>query len=216
MDDDCAVTVHTKHMNKLNLTVSRIFPYLLSIGGGIGFLAAFILTSEKIKIIKDPTYELSCNLNPLLSCGSVMTTPQAEVFGFPNSLIGIAGFAIITCIGMSLLAGAKFNRWFWVGMQLGVTFGICFVFWLQYQSIFIIGALCQYCMIVWTVMIPIFLYTTVYNLRKGNIKTPPFLEGVSNFIQRYNIDILIVWYIFIIVTIIYHFWYFWSTLFQIK
>src|SRR3989338_2402786 len=111
-------------MNKLNLTVSRIFPYLLSIGGGIGFLAAFILTSEKIKIIKDPTYELSCNLNPLLSCGSVMTTPQAEVFGFPNSLIGIAGFAIITCIGMSLLAGAKFNRWFWVGMQLGVTFGI--------------------------------------------------------------------------------------------
>ena len=71
-------------------------------------------------------------------------------------------------------------------------------------------------MIVWTVMIPIFLYTTVYNLRKGNIKVPPFLESVSNFIQRYNIDILIVWYIFIIVTIIYHFWYFWSTLFQIK
>jgi uncharacterized membrane protein len=38
----------------------------------------------------------SCSINPILSCGSVMTTPEAEAFGIPNLLIGIAGFAVVT------------------------------------------------------------------------------------------------------------------------
>ena len=32
--------------------------------------------------------------------------PQAEVFGFPNPILGVFGFAVITTIGAVLLAGA--------------------------------------------------------------------------------------------------------------
>lgn len=195
-------------------TLPQALPYILSVGGLVGFIASFVLTVEKIALIKDPSFEPSCNLNPILSCGSVMVTPQAEIFGFPNSLIGIAGFALITCIGMALLAGAQFKRWFWRGLQAGVIFGISFVFWLQFQSIFTIGALCPYCMVVWSVMIPIFWYTTLYNIRAGHIPVHGKLTIATNFLQRHHGVVLLYWYFIIVAIITHRFWYYWSTMFQ--
>ncbi len=141
-----------------------------------------------------------------------MKTWQASVFGFPNSLIGIAGFAIVTTVGMALLAGATFKRWFWWGLQAGTVFGASFVTWLQYQSIYRISALCPYCMVVWSVTIPIFWYVTLYNLRQGHIKLPARLKNLGNFLERHHGDILLVWFLIIIGLILNHFWYYWSTL----
>ncbi|MEI8410760.1 MULTISPECIES: vitamin K epoxide reductase family protein [unclassified Kribbella] len=117
---------------------------MLLLGGLIGLAASAVLTVEKIAILRDPAYVPSCSINPVLSCGSVMTRPQAEVFGFPNPLLGIAGFAVVATVGAALLAGATFRRWFWLGLQAGVTFGAGFVHWLIFQSLYRIGALCPY------------------------------------------------------------------------
>ncbi len=170
------------------------------------------MTIEKIELIKDPAYIPSCNLSPLLSCGSVMKTHQSSEFGFPNPLLGIGGFAAVSTVGAAMLAGAQFKKWFWLIFQSGTTLAIAFIFWLQYQSIFSIRVLCPYCMVVWTVTIPIFWYTTLYNLREGNLKTPSSLKGVVNFAQRHHLDLLIVWYLIIIAVIFTHFWYYWKTL----
>jgi uncharacterized membrane protein len=201
-----------KTTKKQPWTLERTFPWILSIGGIIGFIAAFILTVEKIELIINPNYIPTCNISPLISCGSVMNTWQASAFGFPNSLLGIAGFAIVATVGMALLAGAKFKKWFWIGLQLGTIFGIGFVTWLFVQSVYRIEALCPYCMVVWTVTIPIFWYTTLYNLRTGNIPTPARLKRLVAFLQRHQGDVLIVWYAVIIGLILNHFWYYWSTL----
>ncbi len=141
-----------------------------------------------------------------------MITRQAEVFGFPNPFIGVAGFAIITTVGMALLAGAQFKRWFWLGLQAGTVFGVLFVTWLQYQSIYVIEALCPYCMIVWAVTIPIFLYVLIYNLRAGHIKTAGIGRSMSGFIQKNHGSILLIWYALIFLAILTHFWYYWQTL----
>jgi uncharacterized membrane protein len=194
------------------MTLQQVLPYLLTSGGLIGLVASFILTVEKIALIRDPSFVPSCNFNPILSCGSVMNTPQAEVFGFPNSLLGIVGFAIVTTVGMAMLSGAKFRRWFWIGLQAGVTLGLAFVFWLQFQSIYRIGALCPYCMVVWTVTIPIFWYVTLYNLRSGHFGARLAAHPISRFIQRHHGDILIVWFVIILGLIAKRFWYFWSSL----
>ena len=190
----------------------KYFQYLLIIGGIIGFAAAFILTTEKIELLKNTSYVPPCNINPIISCGSVMKTWQASVFGFPNSLLGIFGFAVVTTIGMALLAGATFKRWFWLGLEAGTLFGVLFIHWLFFQSVFVIGALCPFCMVVWSVTIPIFLYTTLYNLKAGNIKTPKTLKGFVKILQKYNRSVLLLWYLAIIVAIGFRFWYYWRTL----
>ncbi|GAA1580554.1 vitamin K epoxide reductase family protein [Kribbella sancticallisti] len=177
---------------------SRALAWLLLIGGAVGLTAAVVLTVEKMELLRDPSYVPSCSINPVLSCGSVMSTPQAEAFGVPNPLLGIAGFAIVTTVGAALLAGAAFRRWFWIGLQLGVTFGAVFVHWLIFQSLYRIGALCPYCMAVWAVTIPIFWYVTLHNLRKPVI-------------TRYHSVVLTVWFVVILTLITERFWSYWST-----
>ncbi|WP_427893437.1 vitamin K epoxide reductase family protein [Kribbella sp. GL6] len=164
--------------------------WLLLVGGAAGLAAAMVLTVEKIQLLRDPTYVPSCSINPVLSCGSVMSTPQAEAFGFPNPLLGIAGFAILTTVGAALLAGAVLARWFWIGLQIGVTFGAVFVHWLIFQSLYRIGALCPYCLVVWAVTIPIFWYVTQYNLRKA----------------KYHAVVLTSWYVVVLALITQRFW----------
>lgn len=190
----------------------KFYPLLLIIGGIIGLLASFMITIDKIELLKNPTFQSPCNINPVISCGSIMKSSQAEVFGFANPLLGLIGFSVVITIGMALLSGAKFKRWFWLGLEGGAILGLIFVHWLISQSLYIIGALCPYCMIVWTVTIPIFFYTTLYNLHEGYIKLPKALRRVGEILQKYHATILFVWYALIVVAILIRFWYYWRTL----
>jgi uncharacterized membrane protein len=194
------------------LTLARTLPFILLIGGAIGVLCAAILTIEKFHLLEHPGGKLGCDLNPIVACGPVINTHQASAFGFPNPIIGLVGFGIIVTVGMALLAGATFKRWFWLGLQAGVLFGVSFVTWLQFETIFRIHALCPFCMVVWSVTIPIFWYTTLYNLRAGHIKTPAKLRSVVSFAQKHHGDILISWFLIIIGVILHHFWYYWKTI----
>ncbi len=193
-------------------TLDKTLPYILVIGGFTGLGAAFILTMEKIALLKDPAHQLSCSINPVLSCGSIIASPEASAFGFPNPFIGLVGFAVVITVGMGIIAGAKYKRWFWLGLETGTLFGIVFVHWLFYKSLYDIGALCIYCMVVWAITWPIFWYTTLYNLRSENISTPRLLKGVVAFAQKHHGEILISWYLLIFLAIMSRFWYYWQTL----
>src|SRR6478752_6660924 len=86
----------------------RSLPWLLLVGGLVGLVASFVLTVEKFSLATDSNYIPSCSINPVLNCGSVMSTEQASVFGFPNSLLGVVGFSVVAATGAGLLAGARF------------------------------------------------------------------------------------------------------------
>lgn len=185
----------------------RGLAWLYLVGGLIGLAAAFTLTLEKIAKLADPSYVPTCSLNPVISCGSVMDSPQAEAFGFPNPLLGIAGFAIVTTAGAAMLAGFVPPRWFRLGMQAGATFGVVFVHWLMAASLYDIRALCPYCMVVWAVTIPIFWYTTLDTLRSAD-RTRAAGEALT----RYHSTVLATWYAVIVILVLIAFWYYWRTL----
>lgn len=199
-------------MAKSGRTLKQTLPYILAVGGMIGVLAAAILMAEKVHLLKNPGALLSCDINPIVACGSVINTPQASAFGLPNPILGLVGFGIVATVGMALLAGAQFKRWFWLGLQAGTVFGVGFVTWLQFESIYRIDALCPYCMVVWAVTIPIFFYTTLHNFREGYLRTSGQLKVFCNFLQRHHGDVLVTWYLLIGLAILTHFWYYWSTL----
>ena len=151
------------------LTRSRPFGWLLVITGIVGWLASGILVLEKLEVLKDPNHTTVCDVNPWISCGQVMQTWQSSAFGFPNMFIGIVAFAIIITTGMGLLAGARFSRWYWLCLQVGVTLGFAFVVWLWFQALYEIRVLCPFCMVVWAAMIPLFVWVTVRNVAHGVI-----------------------------------------------
>jgi len=193
-------------------TLKRVLPWLLFITGAIALIASIMLATEVFQHLKKPVYVPVCNLNPIFSCTSVADSAQAHAFGFPNYFIGIAGYAVVATVGAAMLAGAQFKRWFWQLFNVGMLFAVGFLTWLQFQTLYRIGALCLFCMITWLVTIPAFWYTSLYNLREGNVKTPKRLSRAVAFVQRHHADILVTWFLIIIVLILKRFWYYFGNL----
>jgi uncharacterized membrane protein len=160
---------------------SRGLALLLVITGAAGLLAAWVITIDKFKILEakvaGTTFTPGCSLNPVVSCGSVMESKQAAVFGFPNPMLGLAAYAIVIGVGMSLLAGARFPRWYWLTFNAGCLFGVSFCAWLTFQSLYRINALCLWCSLAWVATILMFWYVTSFNIRKGFLPAPSWLKS---------------------------------------
>ena len=167
---------------------------------------------DKIELLKNPNFIPDCNINPVISCGSIIKTDQAAAFGFPNPFIGLVGFAVVVTIGVSILSGVKYKKWIMQGLQAGSLLGVIFVHWLMFQSLYTIGALCPYCMVVWTVTLAIFWYTLLYNFRNNVFSVKAKYKKTVDFAQRHHLDILLTWYLIIFLLIMNRFWYYWSTL----
>ena len=153
-------------------TPERGYAWILLITGVVGWLASAVLVLERLRVYADANYITSCDISPWVSCGTVFQTWQASIFGFPNPLIGIVAFAVVITTAVALLAGASFKRWYWMGLQAGVTLGMVFVVWLWSQALFDIYVLCLYCIVVWTAMIPMFVFTTIRNMSRGVLPAP--------------------------------------------
>jgi uncharacterized membrane protein len=176
------------------------------IAGVAGLAAALALTIEKVELLIDPAYVPSCSINPVLSCGSVMVTPQAAVFGFPNSLIGIVAFTVVLVTGVLAVAKVPLPRWYWAGLAVGTLLGTVFVHWLIVQSLYHIGALCPYCMVVWAVTIPLLVVATSIAL------APAGGNPVARFLHQWRWSLVALWFTAVLLMILVRFWNYWSTL----
>ncbi len=197
---------------KKSWTLQRVFPYILVIAGFFALLASTMIMVEKLHTLENPGATAICDINPIISCGSVMKTEQARIFGFDNSFMGLIAFPIFITVGFALLAGATLKRWFWIGLQIGATFAVAFIHWLIYQSIFTIQSLCPFCMVLWVSTILLFWYVTVYNLKAGNISLPKRFKKVQAFVLAHHVDVLLAWYLVIVGIVLYKFWYYFKTL----
>ncbi|MCX4524851.1 MULTISPECIES: vitamin K epoxide reductase family protein [unclassified Streptomyces] len=156
---------------------SRALALLLVITGAAGLLAAWVITIDKFKLLEDPNFTPGCSLNPIVSCGNIMKSDQAAVFGFPNPMLGLVAYGIVICVGMSMLAGARFRRWYWLTLNAGTAFGVVFCAWLTYQSLYNINSLCLWCCLAWVATIFMFWYVTAHNVRERLLPAPGWLRG---------------------------------------
>ncbi|APX04242.1 hypothetical protein BWQ92_01110 [Arthrobacter sp. QXT-31] len=200
--DQAAQNPDAAHRDVPATTRDKPLGLLLVITGTIGWIASGILALEKLEALMDPNHITSCDINPWISCGEVMKTWQSSLFGFPNMFIGIAAFAVIITTGMALLSGAVLARWYWIGLQVGVTLGMAFVGWLWYQALYVIGILCPYCMVVWAMMIPLFVWVTVRNITSGVIKLP---ERTTRLIGETGWMLVALLYVAVIATLFFRF-----------
>ena len=138
----------------------------------LSLLASFVLSYDAIKLAADPAASLSCNINAVISCGTVGASWQAHLFGFPNAFLGMVAEPVVITIAVASLGGTRFPRWFMLSAQIVYTLGVIFAYWLFYQSMFVIGALCPWCLLVTVSTTLVFATLTHVNIRDGNLYLP--------------------------------------------
>ncbi|WP_293309739.1 vitamin K epoxide reductase family protein [Mycolicibacterium sp.] len=186
--------------------VSRASAWWVLIAGIVGLIASATLLVEKIEMLKDPKFVPSCSINPVVACGSVINTPQASIFGPPNPLIGVSAFCVVITIGVLAVAKVPLPRWFWTGLMIGSALAVVFVHWLKFETLYEIGALCPYCMVVWAVTIPLFVVSASIALK------PLAGNPVARFLYNWRWPIVVLWFVSVILEILVRFWDYWSTL----
>lgn len=188
--------------------VPALSAWWVLIAGAVGLLASAALMVEKVKSLANPSYVPSCNINPVLSCGSVMVTPQASALDFPNPLLGIVGFTIVLVAGVLAVAKVPLPQWFWVWLTAGTVVGAVFVHWLIFQSLYRIGALCPYCMVVWVVIMALLVVVTSIALRP----VLPNRGAAVRTLFHWRWSIAALWFTVLFLLIMVRFWDYWSTL----
>ena len=152
-----------------------IFTSML-VGAVLSLLASFVLSVEAIEIAKNPNAELSCSVNIVLNCATVAAHPSATFMGFPNSFIGMMAEPVVIAVAIAGLAGVKFPRRFMFTAQIFYTAGLLFALGLLYVSMFIIQALCPWCLLVTLTTILVWFALTRYNIREDNLYLPKKLS----------------------------------------
>lgn len=189
--------------------VPALSAWSVLVAGVIGLVASVTLTLEKIDILLDPAYVPSCNINPILSCGSVMITPQASLLGFPNPLLGLVAFTVVVVTGLLAVTKVVLPQWYWIGLTAGLVVGAVFVHWLIFQSLYRIGALCPYCMVVWVVTIALLVVVAsiAYRPALGDRRSGP-----GRLLFQWRWSIVALWFTAVFLLIMVRFWDYWSTL----
>ncbi|MDO8308243.1 MAG: vitamin K epoxide reductase family protein [Actinomycetota bacterium] len=138
----------------------------------IGLYASLVLSIEAITLAKDPFADLSCNISTVLSCGTVGSSWQASLLGFPNAYLGLIAEPVVITIAVAALGGVRFPRWFMNSAQVVYSIGLVFAYWLFYQSYFVIGALCPWCLLITLTTTTVFMSLTRVNLLDNTFGLP--------------------------------------------
>ena len=142
------------------------------LSAGLSLTASFVLSVDAIRLAENPDTRFSCDINAVLSCGAVGTSAQAHLFGFPNAFLGLIAEPVVITIAVAGLGGVRFPRWFMLAAQAVYTLGVVFAYWLLYQSMFVIGALCPWCLLVTVSTTLVFSTLTHVNIRDNNLFLP--------------------------------------------
>ena len=121
------------------------------IASAVALGASLILSAETLQLARHPESALGCDLNSVVSCSAVAQSWQAEIakFGglsYPNAFFGIAAESVFITIAVIGLARVKVPRWFATCTWLGGLAALAYSYWLSTQSLFVIHALCPWCL----------------------------------------------------------------------
>ncbi|WP_349864912.1 vitamin K epoxide reductase family protein [Leifsonia sp. WHRI 6310E] len=151
----------------------RLLAIWLIVAGAIGLAAAFLLTIDKLDMLRDPNAQLTCSFNVLIGCATNLASWQGSLLGFPNPLLGLIGWTATIAAGVAVLASrGGLSRGFWIAFNAGVVLALALVVFLITASLTALHILCPWCMVTWAVTIPTFWGVTLYNLKSGNIPLP--------------------------------------------
>jgi uncharacterized membrane protein len=122
--------------------------WAMLVSSTLSLIASLVLSIDEIKLASNPGGKLSCDINAVVSCGKVAKSWQANLLGFPNSFLGLMLEPVIITVAIAGLGLVTFPRLFMRVAHIGYGLGLLFALWLLSQSLFVIHALCPWCLLV--------------------------------------------------------------------
>lgn len=126
--------------------------YLVALlASAMALVVSFVLAAETLQLARHPEAQLGCDVNQVLSCSTVAESWQSEIIKFgglsyPNAFFGIAAESVFVTIAVLGLARVTVPRWFATCTWLGSLAALAYSYWLTSQSMFVINALCPWCL----------------------------------------------------------------------
>ena len=107
----------------------------------VGLFVALYLTLYKVGVIG----ELACSIG---SCEAVQTSRWSTFLGLPVAAWGLAFYASVLAVALTgLMERYEDSRPLALGMLALTAWGALFSLWLTYIELFVIRAICQWCVI---------------------------------------------------------------------
>lgn len=94
-----------------------------------------------------PAGQQVCDINPFINCTTVRLSVYSSFLGVPTALFGLAGFAVLLVLALLAFRGVErlgpwsVDRWLLAFASLGAVLGLG----LTLIEIFVIGAICLFC-----------------------------------------------------------------------
>lgn len=104
----------------------------------VGFTDAMYLTITRLS-----GGDLACNITN--GCDVVVHSSYATLFGIPVSMLGVAFYLTMIFSAFYVAQGGD-TRVLWATSLIAIA-GFCFTVWMVYLQLFVIGAICQWCMV---------------------------------------------------------------------
>lgn len=191
--------------NKLSRSDKWIFGAMLAFGV-VGLAVSFILSVEEIHLIKNPDATLSCSINLVLNCSTVMQSWQASAFGFPNMLIGLMAYPVVITTAVVALTGlaSRLPRWYWRAATTCYALGALFAYWLFFQSLYVIQVLCPWCLVITFTTTMLFATISHYVLRENIFGFSKKLNGgIQTYLKKdYGKMLVVAWVVFLIALVV--------------
>ena len=171
-------------------TIERLRAYrktyiAMLVSSVLSLIASLVLAIDAVKLAAQPTGQLSCDINAVLSCGTVARAWQSQLLGFPNSFLGLMTEPVVITVAVAGLGLVTFPRWFMRAAHIVYGAGLIFALWLLSQSLFVINSLCPWCLLVTGSTITVFsTITRVVMLENIWNFAPERQEKIVAFLER--------------------------------
>lgn len=165
--------------------------YLVMLIASVAALVvSFILSGETLELARHPNAKLSCDVNAVVSCSTVAQSWQAEIvhFGtlsFPNAFFGIAAESVFITLAVLGLARARVPRWFSIATWWGGLAAFLYAYWLFSQSMFVIDALCPWCLCLMFATTIQFMALSHATVSVQHIPDPQRFQGLAQGLVSY-------------------------------
>lgn len=181
----------------------RSYGLLLVLCGLLGLAASWELMLAELTQLRNPTADLACDVNPLVSCGASLNVWQGNLLGVPNSFLGGMAFTAVIMSGALLATGVRLPRWVWWALVAGCVGGAGFVAWFLGVSVLTFHKLCPYCMVIWAAVVPVAWHTWARAADGGHL---PLDRGTAVALLRWRWWLVGASYLLIVAVVVVGFW----------